>query len=60
MSKFIEVRDDDSNEWILLNIDCIVSISENRYGAAIVNLCDRRRITLYEQYEDIKEKLDCD
>lgn len=58
MSKFIQVRDDDTNDCMLLNIDNIVSITEGAYGNAIVNLSDRRTVTLYEYYDEIKDRLD--
>ena len=48
MSKFIQVRDDDTNAWMLLNIDNIVSILEDTYGNEVVNLFYRRKITLCE------------
>lgn len=58
MSKFIQVRDDDTNNWMLLNVDNIVSITEDTYGNAVVNLSDRRTITLCEDYDEIKDRLD--
>ena len=58
MSKFIQVHDHDSNDWMLLNIDYIVSVTEDRYGRAIVDLSDKRRINLYEDYDDVKDRLD--
>lgn len=58
MSKFIQVRDDDTNNWMLLNVDNIVSITEDTYGNAVVKLFDKRTITLCENYDEIKDRLD--